>query len=146
MFINYQSTPINQADISPKLFALASLLLVQGSLALAQPDLETRACDYTCGRKCYSRSAANDAKEAGYNYHQQGETVGRGNYPHKYNNYEDIDFPVPPTYYEFPILSSGKTYSGGSPGADRVIFNEEDELAGLITHSGADGNGFEACE
>lgn len=127
-----------------QIFTLASLLLVQPSLALPQ-DVEARACDYTCGRRCYSSDDANAAKEAGYRYHQEHETVGSGHYPHVYNNYEDIDFPVEPTYYEFPILTSHKTYSGGSPGADRVVFNDNNELAGLLTHSGSSGNGFSAC-
>lgn len=130
--------------LTPQIFTLASLLLVQNVLALPQ-DVQARACDYTCGSHCYSSSDANAAKEAGYNYHREGETVGRSHYPHVYNNYEGFDFPVQPTYYEFPILTSGETYSGGSPGADRVVFNEDDELAGLITHSGSSGDGFSAC-
>ena len=27
-------------------------------------------------------------------------------------------------YNEFPILSSGSLYTGGSPGADRVVFSD----------------------
>ena len=42
-------------------------------------------------------------------------------------------------------MSSGGTYNGGSPGADRVIFNTKDQLAGVITHSGASGGDFLAC-
>ena len=38
-------------------------------------------------------------------------------------------------------------YDGGSPGADRIIFNGEDEFAGLITHTGAEEyDGFVACQ
>lgn len=128
-----------------QVFALVSLLVVQGSVALPQ-SLEARACDYTCGNNCYSNSAVNAAKEAGYDYHKQGKTVGSGHYPHVYKNYEDFDFPVDPTYYEFPILTSGDTFSGGSPGADRVVFNDDNQLAGLLTHSGSSGNGFSACQ
>ncbi|KAB8237096.1 Ribonuclease/ribotoxin [Aspergillus alliaceus] len=124
-----------------KLLTLATLLL---PTALALPSLQTRA-SYTCGSNTYASSDVTAAQEAGYKLHQSGETVGKNKYPHKYNNYEGFDFPVDPTYYEWPILSSGNVYSGGSPGADRVVFNEKDELAGLITHSGASGNNFVAC-
>ncbi|OJJ33308.1 hypothetical protein ASPWEDRAFT_115767, partial [Aspergillus wentii DTO 134E9] len=119
-------------------------LLVPVSLA-APSGLDTRACDYTCGSTCYSSSAANSAKEGGYELYSEGETAGSNDYPHEYHDYEGFDFPVSGTYYEFPILSSGKVYSGGSPGADRVVFNSDGELAGLITHNGASGNNFVQC-
>jgi hypothetical protein len=32
--------------------------------------------------------------------------------------------------YEFSILSSGDAYTGESPGLDRVVFNDNDALAG----------------
>lgn len=83
------------------------------------------------------------AQEAGYKLQSSGSEAG--SYPHEYHDYEGFDFPVSGTYYEFPILSSGKVYSGGSPGADRVVFTGDDELAGLITHSGASGNNFKQC-
>lgn len=35
--------------------------------------------------------------------------------------------------------------STGSPGADRVIINQQCELAGAITHTGAKGNNFVGC-
>ncbi|OJJ88668.1 extracellular guanyl-specific ribonuclease RntA [Aspergillus glaucus CBS 516.65] len=130
-----------------KYLTLTTLLFLQTSLAAPAPQPQVaRACDYTCGSHCYSSSAVSSAQNAGYNYVEQGGHAGSSSYPHVYKNYEDFDFPVQPTYYEFPILSGGSTYSGGSPGADRVIFNEDGELAGLITHSGASGNNFVACE
>lgn len=63
----------------------------------------------------------------------------------RYNDYEGFSFPVAGPYYEFPILSSHEVYSGGSPGADRVIFNDNGNLAGLVTHQGASGNDFLQC-
>lgn len=66
-------------------------------------------------------------------------------YPHQYKDYEGFNFPVSGPYYEFPIMSSGEVYDGGSPGADRVIFNDNDQLAGVITHSGSSGDGFSQC-
>ena len=68
------------------------------------------------------------------------------NYPHRYNNYEGFDFPTSGPWYEFPILSSHKVYTGGSPGADRVIFDEDGALDMLITHTGASGNNFVGCK
>lgn len=64
-----------------------------------------------------------------------------------YHDYEGFDFTVSGTYYEYPILDDYKVYDGGSPGADRIIFNGEDEFAGLITHTGAEEyDGFVACQ
>jgi hypothetical protein len=34
----------------------------------------------------------------------------------------------------------------GRPGPDRVVIDGECEIAGVITHTGADGNAFVACE
>ncbi|BDD63937.1 hypothetical protein MAP00_008792 [Monascus purpureus] len=125
------------------------LLLALATLTIAAPPplegASKRACDYTCGSVCYTSSAVSAAQEQGYNYYSEGEQVGRDNYPHKYNDYEGFDFPVSAPYYEFPIMRNGDLYDGGSPGADRVIFNENDELAGVITHSGADGDSFVSC-
>lgn len=103
----------------------------------------SRACAYSCGSNCYTKSAVSAAQDVGYELYSASDDVN--NYPHEYHNYEDFDFPVPGEYYEFPILGSGDIYSGGSPGADRVVFNAEDQLAGVITHSGASGNAFVAC-
>ncbi|BAE64671.1 hypothetical protein AFCA_011172 [Aspergillus flavus] len=125
-----------------KLLTLTTLLL---PTALALPSLVERACDYTCGSNCYSSSDVSTAQAAGYQLHEDGETVGSNSYPHKYNNYEGFDFSVSSPYYEWPILSSGDVYSGGSPGADRVVFNENNQLAGVITHTGASGNNFVEC-
>ncbi|KAL4899795.1 hypothetical protein BDW74DRAFT_183439 [Aspergillus multicolor] len=119
-------------------------LLLSTSLSLALPtDFETRACAYTCGSVCYSSSAVSAAANRGYSLEQSGSDVN--DYPHVYNNYEGFDFSVSPTYYEFPIMSSGSIYNGGSPGADRVVFNEDGQIAGVITHTGASGNNFVSC-
>ncbi|KAI9369077.1 Ribonuclease/ribotoxin [Aspergillus egyptiacus] len=119
-------------------------LLLTTSLTLALPTLETRqSCAYTCGSVCYTSSAVSAAQNAGYDHVSAGSDVN--DYPHVYNNYEGFDFPVDPTYHEFPIMSSGNIYNGGSPGPDRVVFNEDNQLAGVITHTGASGNAFVSC-
>ncbi|KAJ5852637.1 uncharacterized protein N7529_012022 [Penicillium soppii] len=124
-----------------KLLALAAVFITS---TLAAPlDIEARACASTCGTICYTSSAVSAAKAAGYKLYSAGSTVS--SYPHVYHDYEGFVFPVSGTYYEFPILSSGSVYTGGSPGADRVIFNTNDQLAGVITHTGASGDDFVAC-
>lgn len=69
-----------------------------------------------------------------------------GGYPHQYYDYEGFSFPTASPWYEFPILSSYVAYTGGSPGADRVIFDKNGAFDSLITHTGASGNDFVACK
>ena len=73
-------------------------------------------------------------------------STGSNDYPHEYHDREGFDFPTEAPYYEFPILSSHKAYDGGSPGADRVVFDSQGALDGLLTHTGADGNNFVQCK
>ncbi|OAA67476.1 guanyl-specific ribonuclease Pb1 [Cordyceps fumosorosea ARSEF 2679] len=98
----------------------------------------------TCGSNYYSAKQVDAASNAACNYVQNGGTAGSSTYPHKYNNYEGFSFPVDGPYYEFPIKKSG-VYTGGSPGADRVIINSQCQEAGAITHTGASGNNFVGC-
>ncbi|KAJ5771677.1 Guanine-specific ribonuclease N1/T1 [Penicillium odoratum] len=121
---------------------LALTVFMTGTLAIPLEKF-TRACAYTCGTVCYTSSAVSAAQAAGYKLEAASETDD--DYPHVYHDYEGFDFSVSAPYYEFPILSSGKVYTGGSPGADRVIFNGDDELAGVITHTGASDDDFVAC-
>ncbi|KAJ6789130.1 hypothetical protein PWT90_01522 [Aphanocladium album] len=118
-----------------------ALFLSLVAVASAAPtELVARAAT-TCGNTHYSAGQVDEAAQTSCGYVQSRTTAGGSSYPHKYNNYEGFDFPVPGTYYEFPIKSSGK-YNGGSPGADRVIINAKCQLAGVITHQGASGNNF----
>lgn len=79
-------------------------------------------------------------------YYTEGKQVGSNDYPHTENNYEGIDFYVSGPYQEFPLLNTYKKYTGGSPGADRVVFtNDGGQLAGVVTHTGASGDDFVAC-
>ena len=43
-------------------------------------------------------------------------------------------------------MSDFDEYDGGSPGPDRVVFNVDCQLAGVITHTGAGGNAFLECD
>ncbi|KAK3403445.1 Ribonuclease/ribotoxin [Sordaria brevicollis] len=114
--------------------------------AVETADFTAQACQYTCGTVCYTSSAVTAALNKGYNYYKAGTQVGSNKYPHQYNNYEGFNFPTAKPWYEFPILSSGAVYTGGSPGADRVIFDSKGNLDALITHTGASGNNFVACK
>ncbi|KAL8712680.1 MAG: hypothetical protein Q9220_003212 [cf. Caloplaca sp. 1 TL-2023] len=87
----------------------------------------------------------NEAVTQGCNYHKKGQTVGSGKYPHVYNDYEGFSFKGAKPYYEFPILNSYKPYTGGSPGADRVIFTGSCAYQAVLTHTGAAGNDFLQC-
>lgn len=104
-----------------------------------------QSCAETCGSTCYYQTTIDAAVAKGYSLFQSGKTLGSDKYPHEYNDYEGFDFSVEGPWYEFPILNTFKVYAGGSPGADRVIFNEDGDYAGVITHNGASGDDFVAC-
>jgi hypothetical protein len=154
---------------------ISSLLVLLAPVVLALPTsvtteveapveaaIEARQCYARCGSVCYTSSQVSAARSKGYSYYQAGTEAGSSTYPHTYNNYEGFDFPVSGPYQEFPLKTSG-AYTGGklihdeeevemvltgdsgSPGADRVIFNTQGQLAGEITHTGASGNDFVAC-
>ncbi|GKZ28339.1 hypothetical protein AbraIFM66950_003596 [Aspergillus brasiliensis] len=127
---------------------LISTTLAAPSLSpntISHSDSSDSKCVYYCGTHCYWASDISAAQSKGYSLHEEGRTID--DYPHVYHDYEGFDFSVSGTYYEYPILDDYEVYDGGSPGADRVIFNGEDELAGLITHTGAeDYDGFVECE
>lgn len=126
------------------MFALKSLLVIAlGASAMASPLLQARQCADTCGNTCYSQSDIDDAVQQGFNDLQSGTAPGR--YPHQYNDYEGFSFPDPAPFYEFPILASERPYTGGKPGADRVIFDSNGNFEGVITHQGASGNDFVQC-
>ncbi|CAN8106508.1 unnamed protein product [Discula destructiva] len=127
----------------PSKLALLALL----PLSLAGPLIaSTRApCAYTCGSVCYWQSDVDEAVAQGYNYYKSGQQVGSNDYPHTETNYEHISFYVAGPYEEFPILKTYTTYTGGSPGPDRVVFNGQGKLAGVVTHTGASGNDFVTC-
>ncbi|KAK9413295.1 putative Ribonuclease/ribotoxin [Seiridium unicorne] len=107
-------------------------------------EVDKRAsCVYHCGSVCYWQEDIDEALAKGYSLEKSGSTLN--DYPHQYNNYEGFSFPTSAPWYEFPILSSYAVYTGGSPGADRVIFDGSGNFDSLITHTGASGNNFVAC-
>ncbi|KAK8120698.1 Guanyl-specific ribonuclease F1 [Apiospora kogelbergensis] len=123
-------------------FPLLALFPLLAAFAAAAPAaLEERAAT-TCGGRSYSAAQVSAASQQACDYYQSGKKAN--NYPHTYNNYEGFNFRVAGPYQEFPIKTSG-LYTGGSPGADRVIINTNCEEAGAITHTGAKGNNFVGC-
>ncbi|KAI0405351.1 guanine specific ribonuclease N1 [Xylaria palmicola] len=125
---------------------LPILLVAVSAVTVSGAAIEKRqSCAKTCGTVCYTQADIDEAVAQGYGYHEDGETVGSNDYPHQYNNYEGFDFPDEGPWYEFPILSSNEPYTGSSPGADRVVFNEEGTFQDAITHTGASGNNFVGC-
>ncbi|KAH8703970.1 Ribonuclease/ribotoxin [Talaromyces proteolyticus] len=119
------------------------VLLVNSTQATAIFRVRQSSCTETCGSTCYQQSDIDAALNEGYSDYQSGSEAG--DYPHQYNDYEGFSFPVDGPYQEFPILSSYEVYTGGSPGPDRVIFNEQGQYAGVITHTGASGDDFVEC-
>jgi len=93
----------------------------------------------TCGSKTYTASDITDGIDA-------AESGSAGGYPHVYHDYEGFSFPsCSGTFYEYP-LEKGHAYTGGSPGADRVIYDDSGDFCACITHTGASGNNFVACD
>ena len=125
------------------LFGLALLLAPISAAPLLRP--QAGVCVETCGSTCYYQSDIDAALNKGYSLYQSGQTLGSNDYPHTETNYEGFDFAVPGPYQEFPILNTYKVYSGGAPGADRVVFNTKGQFADLVTHTGASGNDFLEC-
>ncbi|KAI1263562.1 Ribonuclease/ribotoxin [Xylariaceae sp. FL1019] len=128
-------------QFTTSILALAALIAPAFAAPAAPAALEARAAT-TCGSTSYTATQVNQAAQKACAYYTAGTTAN--DYPHVYNNYEGFSFKVSGTYLEFPMLTSG-VYTGGSPGADRVIITTACKLAGEITHTGASGNNFVAC-
>ncbi|KAK4464724.1 Ribonuclease/ribotoxin [Cladorrhinum samala] len=128
---------------SALLTALAAVAVSAAPVPAEDAQVEPRACAFTCGSVCYQQTQITAALNKGYTLYKAGSNIN--SYPHRYNNYEGFSFPTAAPWYEFPILSSGSVYTGGSPGADRVVFDSRGGFDLLITHTGASGNAFKAC-
>ncbi|KAH6642340.1 Ribonuclease/ribotoxin [Boeremia exigua] len=130
------------ALIAPLAFALPTSVV---EAPVEDAAVEARqSCYSKCGSVCYTAAQVTAARNAGANHVRQGTQAGSSTYPHVFNNREGFNFLNNPTYYEFPIKTSG-VYTGGSPGADRVVFNSAGTRSGEITHTGASGNNFVKC-
>ncbi|KAJ7597681.1 Ribonuclease/ribotoxin, partial [Mycena floridula] len=119
------------------------------AVALASPvELVSRGWptgSVNCGGTTHSLAAVKSATAAGFSH--KNSPLGSDSYPHAYENYEGLELwcTGKTSFMEYPILSSG-AYSGGSPGADRVVFSSDDgTYCAVVTHTGASGNDFVAC-
>ncbi|KAF1991747.1 hypothetical protein K402DRAFT_459702 [Aulographum hederae CBS 113979] len=107
----------------------------------------------TCGPRSYSARQVADAMSAGCRLHKKGQTVGNRNYPHRFNNTDTpkMVFLTAAPWFEFPLgtfSGPGGVYYDSSvgPGADRVVFADDCERAGEMTHTGAAAPGkFVGC-
>ncbi|KAL9095231.1 MAG: hypothetical protein Q9165_002487 [Trypethelium subeluteriae] len=128
------------------MFAIkATLLALVASTFATRLALKPRqSCVETCGSTCYWQSDIDAALQKGASLQSSGQEID--SYPHQYNDYEGFSFSTSSPWYEYPILSSYDVYTGGSPGADRVIFNGAGEYTALITHTGASGDDFLECK
>ncbi|KAI1333859.1 extracellular guanyl-specific ribonuclease [Xylariaceae sp. FL0016] len=127
-------------------FFVAAVVAAAGVQAVTREPVRRDECVYYCGDVCYWQVDIDDAVDQGYSLYKSGDTVGDNDYPHEFNNYEGFDLETASPWYEFPILSSYEVYDGGAPGTDRVIFNSKGQQDILVTHTGASGNDFVACE
>ncbi|TLD04051.1 hypothetical protein PgNI_11148 [Pyricularia grisea] len=133
---------------STLILALAALSAATSSdSAVISPR---QASAVTCGSNRYSSTQVQAAVDEGCRLNAAGSTVGSNDYPHRFNNRENLPFSISGPYQEFPILTNNRLYTGGSPGADRVAFttpsNGRCAFAGAMTHTGASGNNFVICQ
>ncbi|PWN28437.1 Ribonuclease/ribotoxin [Jaminaea rosea] len=109
-------------------------------LTLAAP-IEKRAPSVSCGGRSFTSSQVNKAVQ-----NSNSDAAPSSSYPHQYNNYEGFDFSdycSDSRYEEFPLTSGG--YTGGSPGAYRVITGQSSgAFCGAIYHASSD-NSFSSC-
>ena len=113
--------------------------------ATLEVDKRASTCVDTCGSTCYWQSDIDAALQQGYAYYQNGQQVGNDKYPHEFDDREGFDITISGPWYEFPILNTFKVYTGGSPGADRVVFTGDGTLALVVTHTGATNDNFLEC-
>ncbi|GJC84260.1 guanyl-specific ribonuclease F1 [Colletotrichum liriopes] len=137
-------------------FVLALCAVFAAANPIAAPDqaLEKRqgtanVGTVTCGDNKYSRKQIEEATAEGCRLHAANQQVGASEYPHRFNNRENLVFTTSGPYQEFPIIPSGN-YTGRSPGPDRVVLDPNYRgscvYVGTMTHTGASGrNGFVSC-
>ncbi|THU89133.1 Ribonuclease/ribotoxin [Dendrothele bispora CBS 962.96] len=101
--------------------------------------------DVTCGSNVYSLNIVKAATSNGFAHINN--PIGSNSYPHTFSNFEGLKMwcTGETQFNEWPILVSGP-YTGGSPGADRVVFSDNGIYCAVITHTGASGNNFVSCK
>ncbi|GJE87563.1 ribonuclease T1 [Phanerochaete sordida] len=116
----------------------AFVLVITAFFATAQAAALVPLATCNCAGTSYTSTNINAAIT-------KAQSGGAGGYPHQYNNFEGFSFPAcSPKFFEYP-LKTGAAYTGGSPGADRVIYDTKGTFCGCLTHKGAIGNAFLKC-
>ncbi|CAO1631293.1 unnamed protein product [Parajaminaea phylloscopi] len=122
-----------------KYLALASLCAL---VAVAAPVAQKREPSVSCGGRSFSGSQVAQAVNNADN-----NAASSSSYPHTYNDYEGFDFSdycSSGGFEEFPLTSNG--YTGGPPGAYRVIVSKQSgDFCGAVYHAGS-GNSFSQCD
>ena len=96
------------ATITLALYAVAAT-----ATAALEPRQGTASLDEVqCGRSIYNKQQIDKAVAEGCRLHEAGEQAGRNGYPHRFNNYEALDFAAKGPYQEFPVLISGSVFTG----------------------------------
>ncbi|KAF7341168.1 Guanyl-specific ribonuclease C2 [Mycena venus] len=130
------------------MFFARSLVIaaILATLALASPtERALPSGNVECGSNTYTVSQVSAAVSGGFSH--VNSPLGSDSYPHQFFDDEGLDlFCSGSTWLEYPILPGGKAYAGGSPGADRVVFNTAGTYCAVITHTGASSeDGFVSC-
>ncbi|KAJ7184480.1 guanyl-specific ribonuclease C2 [Mycena filopes] len=130
------------------MFASRTLLIasVLAALALAIPTRRALPSgNVTCGSNVYTVAQVSAAVSGGFSH--RNSPIGSDSYPHQFFDDEGLElFCSGSSWLEYPILTGGRAYAGGSPGADRVIFNTAGTYCAVATHTGAsEENGFVSC-
>ncbi|GAB1317151.1 ribonuclease T1 [Madurella fahalii] len=144
-----------------------SLVLVELSLAIFAPagalgkreDFNLPPSDQfiACPGYRYSRPQAESAIQAAID--TTADVAKKIGYPHKFGNNKKLKFSDKckgQQLYEFPLLPGSKTYSGGNPGADRVVYYIHSNpkvkepmtkafYCGVMIHDGARRGEFALC-
>lgn len=103
-------------------FKSALVLALCAVFAVASPvDVSEQALDkrqgtadiatVTCGTNKYSRKQVAEAAAEGCRLYAANQQIGTSQYPHTFNNRENLVFTTSGPYQEFPILTSGN-YTG----------------------------------
>ncbi|WYZ43994.1 hypothetical protein EsH8_VII_000430 [Colletotrichum jinshuiense] len=139
---------------STLVLALCAVFAVASPVDISEQALDKRQgtadiATVTCGTNKYSRKQVAEAAAEGCRLYAANQQIGTSQYPHTFNNRENLVFTTSGPYQEFPILTSGN-YTGKAPGADRVVLNPSYRgscvYVGAMTHTGAvQRNGFVEC-
>ncbi|KAI0756788.1 ribonuclease ribotoxin [Daedaleopsis nitida] len=118
--------------------ALASSLLISAATARV---ISRQSSGCKCAGDSYTSSDIDDAIKAA-----KAGNASDSDYPHQYHDYEGFSFQsCSGEFFEFPLKENG-IYTGGSPGADRVIYDTSGNFCACLTHEGASGNNFVECD